>query len=118
MHHRTIDERGDHHTYGDKSHSIGLLSPVQLYSLNMLHIYALATLLPLVILLFRRSIYALLTPRGYAGIPAYNDSKPIWGDLHRLKEAAQTGKGVSTAFDNALQDLGPISQLRIGFFKT
>ena len=82
------------------------------------YMYVSALLIPLLLASFRRFLLGLLTPRGYSGIPSYPDSKPLWGDVHRIKNAVQSGRSAVAAFDRALKDLGPIAQMRLGFIKT
>jgi hypothetical protein len=80
-------------------------------------IYVLAAAVALIVALWR-PILRVLTPKGIPGIPAYPDPKPIWGDIPRMKQAIETHGGFSPCFDDMAKDLGVISQLRLGFFKT
>ena len=75
------------------------------------YIYVSIVLFALVILL-RRPLLRLLTPRGLPDIPAYPDPKPFWGDLHLLRGSTP----FTFIFDKVGKDLGPIAQFRLGFF--
>jgi cytochrome P450 len=78
----------------------------------------LALVLPLILFLYRDALLRFLTPRGIPGVPSYPDPKPLSGDLHYFRESMRTQGGFSKCFDNMARDLGPLSQIRLGFFKT
>lgn len=77
-----------------------------------------ALVIPAALYLFRHAILRFLTPRGLPGIPAYPDPKPFWGDLPRFQASMKENGGFSKCFDEMATDLGVISQIRLGFFKT
>lgn len=82
-------------------------------------IYAVLILLPIIVLAsWKPFLRKWLTPRGIPGIPAYSDPQLFWGDIHRLKTSIEQYGGFSRCFDATAKDLGVISQLRLGFFKT
>lgn len=78
----------------------------------------LALTLPVILFLYRHALLRLLTPRGIPGVPAYPNPKPLWGDLQFFQASMQEHGGFSKCFDDMATDLGVISQLRLGFFKT
>ena len=78
----------------------------------------LALAVPVALFIFRHAILRLLTPRGISDIPAYPDPKPFWGDLLRFQASMKANGGFSNCFDDMAKDLGVISQIRLGFFKT
>ncbi|KAL7419102.1 hypothetical protein Q5752_005938 [Cryptotrichosporon argae] len=77
-------------------------------------------LLLLLVLLYlaRRPLLALITPRGVPGIPAYPDPLPVLGDVVRFGKLTKALGTAGAAFDAFADDLGPLYQLRIGFFNT
>jgi hypothetical protein len=75
----------------------------------------LALLIPVAWIL-RKPILKYLTPRGIPGIPALRDPAPLWGDILRMgKRMTETGT-FQVFFDEVLQELGPIAQIRVSFF--
>jgi hypothetical protein len=77
-----------------------------------------AVVISTAVYLFRTNLLRLLIPRGIPGIPAYTDSKPFWGDIHRIKDSFEHHGGYSHCFDSVCKDLGPIGQIKLGFFQT
>lgn len=74
-------------------------------------------LLP-VLYVLRKPLLRLITPQGIKGIPAYPGSKPIWGDIEMMGKTIEASNSFSAFFDRVSQDLGPIAQVRAGFFMT
>lgn len=74
--------------------------------------------IPTLVYLFWRPLVRLLTPKGIPDVPSYPDPKPFWGDIHRFKASIEKHGGFSRCFDDIAKDLGVMSQLRLGFFKT
>jgi hypothetical protein len=77
--------------------------------------YLLLSLLPLYYFLFP-SIRRLLIPRGIKGIPALSGSVPLWGDIPVMGKMIGDHDSFSYFFDWVGKELGPIAQVRAGWF--
>jgi len=79
-----------------------------------LYIYALS--LAIVLLVFRGRIRKSLIPRGIPGIPTLSSGVPIWGDIPLMGKVISDQDSFSYWFDWVARELGPICQVRAGFF--
>jgi hypothetical protein len=59
----------------------------------------------------------LLTPRGIKGIPGLSSSVPLWGDIPLMGKMIGDHDSFSYFFDWISGELGPIGQVRAGFFQ-
>lgn len=67
--------------------------------------------------LLRKPFLKLITPKGIKDVPAFSDPRPIWGDVHRVASTMKEHGGITPLLDQVAKELGPIAQLRIGFFQ-
>lgn len=67
-------------------------------------------------LVLRRPIRRALTPRGIRGVPALPHPVPLWGDLPAMGKMIGDHDSFSYFFDWCAKELGPICQVRVGWF--
>jgi hypothetical protein len=73
-------------------------------------------LIPAILYFLRSPLRKILIPRGLKGIPALSTGVPIWGDIPFMGRMIGDHDSFSYFFDWISRELGPIGQVRVGWF--
>lgn len=71
---------------------------------------------PILTYLLLPALRRLLTPGGIPGIPALPRPVPLWGDIPLMGKIIGDNDSFSYLFDWCAKEMGPISQVRAGWF--
>jgi hypothetical protein len=77
---------------------------------------SLLLLLPTLLYIFRARLRNAIIPRGLNGIPTLKTGVPIWGDIPMMGKMIGDHDSFSYFFDWMAKELGPIGQVRVGWF--